>query len=616
MKDFIVYVVLALFISQAPALAKKVHYQNGDFYSGGWDRKQSCPKGKGTMQYANGDCYIGLWVNGKQQGLGKMSYADGSVFDGEWWGGEKEGQGVMYYSDGSLYQGQWKGGMWHGTGHLEKNGSIYDGEWARGKKEGQGAMYYSDGSSYQGQWKKDIWNGNGRLDKNGNIYDGEWVEGIMEGQGSMTYADGRSYQGQWKNGVWDGYGRLVQDGCIFSGIWKDGSINGKGSITYADGSSYSGNLKNGEKEGYGSMKYSDGSSYYGEWLNNRCFGEGIRINANQESIQSSHWDGEDFGLPATITNQDGGKRRIYTDGTILREYRKENNKYSFVNLKFPELGSFKCFIFQHKDLSLEEELFQANRFPIKYLAEGFFSFDSGEIEFCFNRPILAWGETAKPELLKGEWTETDVYAKPLGGRDNDEIDSTPNYTQSATVKTYLTDRRFTFNANGTGVFVASTITFGYVSAMTGTANSGGFYYSYTTSGGFGFTTTGTVKITFSWKLDEDGLLKLKPQTVSPSVKSEPDIEKYRSQCDPTYFRQWSSSIKNSFKSYPDVKHTEKRVRELLGLFKEIVFGDFAVLFPGTEKMYLYDLNSDSKHKSLNHPYKIMDSIMGFERPHN
>ena len=615
MKRLIAYIFITLIFCSAPAVAKKVHYPNGDFYSGGWDKKLSCPNGKGTMKYANGDCYIGFWANGKQQGKGIMTYVDGSSYDGEWAEGKMEGQGSMRYADGRSYVGHWKCGYWNGVGRLENNGEIYDGEWIEGLMEGQGSMSYADGSIYRGQWKEGVWEGRGRLEKNGNIYDGEWVNGIMEGQGAMNYADGSLYKGQWKNGLWEGQGRLEKDGSIYDGFWKDGKMNGEGSIVYSDGSAFQGSLIDGIKEGYGMMIFADGGSYSGEWHDNKCFGEGVRTNAKQERIQSTHWDGEEYGLPVTITERDGNKRRIYVDGVILSRYNKDNSRYSHVDLEFPELGTFRCYVFQPEGISLEEELYQANRFPIKYLAEGTFTYIGGEKERCFNRPILAWGETVKPDYIKGEWIETEVYAKPAGDRmTNNEIDSTPNSTQASTLKTFMSDRKFSFNANGTGVFSVSTFTTGNATAVTGRVNNGFFQYSVTSPGGFDFIITGLVKITFTWKLSDDGILTMKSVSVSPSVKTELDIEKYRSECDPTYFKQWSSSIKSSYKSHPDVKHAENRVKEILKTFSEIVLGDFAVLFPGTGKIYLYDLDSNIKYKSINHPFKIMDSIMGFERP--
>ena len=590
MNRFIVCLFLALTLFQVPAIARKVQYPNGDFYFGGWDSKNSYPKGKGTMQYANGDCYVGLWANGKQQGKGKMTYADGSS-----------------------YNGQWKGGSWNGTGRLEKNGDVYKGFWKDGYMNGEGTIISVDGSSYRGNFNNGVKEGYGVMKfADGSSYNGEWIEGKMDGQGLMTYADGSSYNGQWKGGLWNGTGRLEKNGDVYDGVWEDGYMNGEGAIMYVDGSSYRGNFSNGVKEGYGVMKFADGSSYNGEWHNDNRYGAGVLTNINHERIESEHWDGDMYSLPSTITNRYGNKRRIYVDDSILKEYRKETDKYSSVTIEYPELGEFKGYIFQSEKMDLEEELYQADRFPLKYIAEGTFTYENGEKEYCFNRPLIAWGLTVNSEFFKGEWIEIDVYAKPSGGIDNKQIDSTPNYTQSATMETYMTDRKYTFNSNGTGVFVASTISYGYVPAMAGRAKSGGRYYSYTTSGGFEFTTTGTVKISFTWMLDNKGALKLGYKSLTTSVKSEPDIEKYRSQSDPTYFKQWSSSVKSSFQGFPDVKHAEKHVRGILESFKMFALGDFLVLFPETDKMYLYDLDSDSKYKRMNHPYRIMDSIMGFE----
>jgi hypothetical protein len=41
-----------------------------------------CRQGKAT--WANGDVYVGQYVDWKRSGKGKMTYANGYVYDGDW----------------------------------------------------------------------------------------------------------------------------------------------------------------------------------------------------------------------------------------------------------------------------------------------------------------------------------------------------------------------------------------------------------------------------------------------------------------------------------------------------------------------------------------------------
>lgn len=67
-------------------------------------------EGQGTMEYANGDRYVGNWVNTQKNGYGTETYANGDVYKGNFFNDEKSGSGTMRYADGSSWAGIWAHG--------------------------------------------------------------------------------------------------------------------------------------------------------------------------------------------------------------------------------------------------------------------------------------------------------------------------------------------------------------------------------------------------------------------------------------------------------------------------------------------------------------------------
>lgn len=60
-----------------------------------------------TLNYANGNRYIGKTKNGNCNGLGILYYADGGFYIGSWKDNQKDGAGV-YYSKDELAEGFWE----------------------------------------------------------------------------------------------------------------------------------------------------------------------------------------------------------------------------------------------------------------------------------------------------------------------------------------------------------------------------------------------------------------------------------------------------------------------------------------------------------------------------
>lgn len=96
------------------------------------DRQNNRDKDEGTVQYSNGDVYVGSLRDGNPHGRGRMDYSDDDendnalYYDGEWVNGKHEGKGKkMWWNnmwDNIWYEGEWRGGMMHGDGthHLDE----------------------------------------------------------------------------------------------------------------------------------------------------------------------------------------------------------------------------------------------------------------------------------------------------------------------------------------------------------------------------------------------------------------------------------------------------------------------------------------------------------------
>jgi len=63
--------------------------------------------GNGTMYYANGDVYMGEWINNLRHGHGTMSYKNGDMYVGKWEKNLRHGYGTMSYKNNTFYEGQW-----------------------------------------------------------------------------------------------------------------------------------------------------------------------------------------------------------------------------------------------------------------------------------------------------------------------------------------------------------------------------------------------------------------------------------------------------------------------------------------------------------------------------
>ena len=64
--------------------------------------KDNMKRGRGRMQYRNGDVYEGEWKENCYYGKGFLKYQDGREYTGDWVLSKREGRGTFKYPDGQF----------------------------------------------------------------------------------------------------------------------------------------------------------------------------------------------------------------------------------------------------------------------------------------------------------------------------------------------------------------------------------------------------------------------------------------------------------------------------------------------------------------------------------
>ncbi len=180
----------------------------------------NCTNGQGTINYANGDKYVGAIKNNKADGHGTFTYQDGSKYVGEFKNDKFDGQGTLAYADGNKYVGEFK----------------------NDKVNGQGILTYADGSQYVGEFK------NGQLvQKNPQV--------TQQTDNSKLASDVATPASKPD----ETHSRCIKGNCV----------NGHGTQTYPDGSKYIGQFKNGLSDGQGTLIFANGEKFVGKFKQDR-----------------------------------------------------------------------------------------------------------------------------------------------------------------------------------------------------------------------------------------------------------------------------------------------------------------------------------------------------------
>ena len=117
-----------------------------DCYEG--DMKNGKRHGKGTCHYADGDTYVGNWIDNLPSGYGKYTTKGGGWYRGQLHQGKFHGKGTYHYESGDVYSGDFVDNQPEGKGLMRwKQGNRYKGEFKGGKLHGLGTLYYANGTS-------------------------------------------------------------------------------------------------------------------------------------------------------------------------------------------------------------------------------------------------------------------------------------------------------------------------------------------------------------------------------------------------------------------------------------------------------------------------------------
>jgi hypothetical protein len=114
---------------------------------------QSLPVQSHTDEWGNR--YEGEMKDGKEHGKGTMDYASGDRYTGIWVNGNRTGQGVYNFASSNRYEGQFKDNKKHGKGTLvwgpnsQSPGDKYVGDWIDGNMTGYGVYTSDDGDRYE-----------------------------------------------------------------------------------------------------------------------------------------------------------------------------------------------------------------------------------------------------------------------------------------------------------------------------------------------------------------------------------------------------------------------------------------------------------------------------------
>ncbi len=219
--------------------------------------KGDCMEGHGTYLYPSGAQYTGAFSNGMINGFGTLQFSNGDKYIGFWKKQYREGKGTLVFASGEKYEGEFVKSKFDGYGKYSyKNGSTYVGDWKNGAKNGQGTLIMENGQQVAGAWKNDEFEDPKKLNQiqNSSVQIAENLNSQDEIEIDLTIT--KPEKEKLRN-------------CN-----KEECSTGRGQYTYRDGSKYIGEFKNGEPYGQGICHYANGDRYEGGWTNHAPHGEG------------------------------------------------------------------------------------------------------------------------------------------------------------------------------------------------------------------------------------------------------------------------------------------------------------------------------------------------------
>jgi hypothetical protein len=149
------------------------------------------------MAYPNGCRYVGLFHNDKRHGYGKCWYPNGlGVYTGHWKANKKCGKGSMVYANGDVYEGMWEDDLPNGVGTLTTTAAA-----ASSKMKSGASKHHPTSTSSKGDDDEEV--------QAKEVYKGQFLNQKKSGKGTYIFANGDIYEGSWENNVRHGKGVLI-----------------------------------------------------------------------------------------------------------------------------------------------------------------------------------------------------------------------------------------------------------------------------------------------------------------------------------------------------------------------------------------------------------------------
>ena len=156
---------------------------------------------KNRVIYHNGNQFTGEGMNdGKleRNGMGMYRFADGQYYIGDWLNNRMHGHGLLYWFDNQIrYEGDFVSDEFHGKGvEFPRSPPL-------GPIDYRNIVLNNNWTKYEGNYVRDVKHGPGVVTfLNGN-WRGNFKEGQPDGQGEWWEAGELPVRGIWRQGILD-----------------------------------------------------------------------------------------------------------------------------------------------------------------------------------------------------------------------------------------------------------------------------------------------------------------------------------------------------------------------------------------------------------------------------
>jgi len=291
---------------------------------------------KKTLNYPNGDKYVGYVLGDKKQGKGVLYYANGNKYEGDFANDLPHGKGTLLFND---------------LNNKKTKGHVYTGDFVCGKMHGFGVYAYPNGMRYEGGFANDVRDGKGKMYENQKfLFDTLYENGVdvkvyekpqvveryypeeidklraptpnricvLEEEG-FYYAEGG--KGRDKGKLTEG-AFFFKNGAVFFGLWKWKDMH-YGKIYYPNGNMLETSCFKGRTPLRGKLTYKNGDEYIGEVKDGVPHGKGeIKVHKTGDYYEGTFINGVRDGVFNVVHFGDKGRedyKQIYDNGLLIED---------------------------------------------------------------------------------------------------------------------------------------------------------------------------------------------------------------------------------------------------------------------------------------------------------